>query len=45
MRTMLNLFAEARGRAHVAVFHEFAAGLARMMRQRKPTARVRAVGQ
>ncbi len=45
MRTILTLFAGARGEGHVAVFHEFAEGLARMMRQRKPTARVRAVGQ
>ena len=28
---------------HHAVFHAFAEGLARMMRRRRPTARVRAV--
>jgi hypothetical protein len=45
MRTIMNLFTEARGRGHVAVFHEFAEGLARaLMVKRRPTARVRAVG-
>jgi len=44
MRTILTLIAGARGRGHVAVFHDFAAGLARVMRRRRPTARVRAVG-
>jgi hypothetical protein len=45
MRTILTLFTQARGTGHVAVFHAFAEGLARLMRQRRPTARVRAVGQ
>ena len=44
MRTILTLFAQARGRRHVAVFHDFAEGLARVLIKRRPTARVRAVG-
>jgi len=44
MRTILTLIAGARARDHVAVFQAFAESLARIMRQRRPTARVRAVG-
>ena len=43
MRTVLNLFADARARGHVAVFAAFAEGLARVLGARRSTARVRAV--
>ncbi len=43
MRTILILFAGARGHAHVAVFHEFAESLARMIQRRRGKARVRVV--
>ena len=42
MRKVLNLVVGPRPDHH-AVFHAFAEGLARVMRRRRPTARVRAV--
>lgn len=43
MKHLLTLIGGARSHAHQAVFHDFAEGLARMMRRRQWTARVRAV--
>jgi hypothetical protein len=44
MKHLLMLIAGARSGAHHAVFHDFAEGLARVMRRRRHwTARVRAV--
>jgi hypothetical protein len=46
MRTIVALFGAARARAHIAVFHAFAEGLARVLARRPPqAARVRAVGR
>lgn len=42
MRAVFNLLVKG-GADHRAVFHAFAEGLARVMRRRRPTARVRAV--
>jgi hypothetical protein len=43
MRTLFHRLAGPPAPDHHAVFHAFAEGLARMMRRRRPTARVRAV--
>jgi hypothetical protein len=43
MKQLLMLIGGARSGAHVAVFHDFAEGLARVMRRRGFAARVRAV--
>ena len=43
MKRMLTLIAGGRGDVHHAVFHEFAEELARVIRRRRWTARVRAV--
>lgn len=43
MRRILSLIGRGGGPDHRAVFHTFAVGLARVLRPRRPTARVRAV--
>ncbi len=43
MKHILTLIGGARSAAHHAVFHDFAEGLARVIRRRGGTARVRAV--
>lgn len=43
MRRILHRLAGTAQPDHHAVFHAFAEGLARMLRRRRPTARVRAV--
>ncbi len=43
MKQMLMLIAGTRSGTHHAVFRDFAEGLARMIRRRQGTARVRAV--
>ena len=43
MKRMLTLIAVARSGAHRVVFRDFADGLARIIRRRQGTARVRAV--
>jgi hypothetical protein len=44
MKHLLMLIGGARSGAHHAVFHDFAEGLAHVIRRRRWTARVRAVG-
>lgn len=43
MRRILSLIGRGGGPDHHAVFHAFAEGLARVLRPRRPMARVRAV--
>ncbi len=45
MKIMKKRFARQRPADHRVVFHDFADKLASVMRRKKPTARVRAVGR